>query len=274
MRTGGGSRRPANPLRPPPGATVPAQPGEIIAKSAFRSANSVPRQLLQSILARSLNAVPAIAEPFRQVGVLADYAQWKRARLAGGGRPLFSHREKLWQAMQPRLAERGALTALEFGVAWGYASAWWLDRLPDPGLEWHGFDTFTGLPRSWDRAGLTIYEAGSFSAHGDTPPIADARVHWHVGDVGERIHDVDWQAARARPMFLLFDFDLYEPTRVALDAAMPFLAPGDVLYFDEAFDAWNERKAIDEILLPRFRVRCLGSTATALALEIVRRADD
>jgi len=218
--------------------------------------------------------VPVIAGPFSQVGVLADYAQWKRARLAGAGRPLFSHREKLWQAMQPALARRGALTALEFGVAWGYASSWWLERLPDPHLEWHGFDTFTGLPASWDRAGLTVYGAGAFSAQGKTPPIADPRVRWHVGDVAHAIGELDWQAARACPMFLLFDFDLYEPTRVALEAALPFLAPGDVLYFDEAFDAWNERKAIDELLLAHFCVRCLGSTATALALEIVRRADD
>jgi hypothetical protein len=215
-----------------------------------------------------------IASPFSQVGVLADYAQWKRARLPGGGRPLFSHREKLWQAIRPGLAARGALTVLEFGVAWGYATSWWLERLPDPGLEWHGFDTFTGLPTTWDRAGLTIYDAGSFSAQGNTPPIADPRVRWHVGDVAKGIHEVDWQAARARPMFLLLDFDLYEPTRVALDAAAPFLAPGDVLYFDEAFDAWNERKAIDEILLPRFNVKCLGSTATALALEIAERKRD
>jgi len=239
-----------------------------IPKSPFKSANSVPRQLLQSVLARTLDIAPIFNSPFSQVGVLADYAAWKRARLANRGQPLFGHREKLWEAIVPGLAGKGALTVLEFGVAWGYATAWWLERLRSPALEWHGFDTFTGLPTTWDRAGLTIYDAGSFSADGHTPPIADPRVHWHVGAVADSITGLDWAALRARPLFMLLDFDLYEPTAVALGAAAPHLRPGDVLYFDEAFDAWNERKAIDEILLPRFALNCLGSTATALALEI------
>jgi hypothetical protein len=203
--------------------------------------------------------------------VLADYSAWKRARLAGKGKPLFSHREKLWQSILPGLAGRGPLTVMEFGVAWGYATKWWLSRLTDPGIEWHGFDTFTGLPTTWDRAGLTIYEAGSFSAGGNTPPLDDSRVHWHVGDVADSIGQVDWEALRARPFFLFLDFDLYGPTAAAIGAAAPHLRAGDVLYFDEAFDAWNERKAIDEMLLPHFSVKCLGSTATALALEITGR---
>jgi hypothetical protein len=86
--------------------------------------------------------------------------------------------------------------------------------------------------------------------------------------VADAIAELDWPELRTRPLFLLLDFDLYAPTAVALGAAAPHLRPGDVLYFDEAFDAWNERKAIDEILMPRFGVKCLGSTATALALEI------
>jgi hypothetical protein len=199
---------------------------------------------------------------------LADYAAWKRARLERNGNPLFAHREKLWETIVPTLARKDSLVVMEFGVAWGYATKWWLSRLSDPRLEWHGFDTFTGLPTTWDRAGLTIYDAGSFSAGGNTPPIQDPRVQWHVGDVGATVGEVDWDQAGKRPLFLFLDFDLYEPTRIALEAAVPHLKPGDVMYFDEAFDAWNERRAIDEILVPRFTLRCHGSTATALALEI------
>jgi hypothetical protein len=227
--------------------------------------------LLQSVLARSLDLAPVMASPFSQVGVLADYAAWKRARFARNGKPLFAHREKLWAPILDTLARKELLVVMEFGVAWGYATKWWLSRLSDPRLEWHGFDTFTGLPTTWDRAGLTIYDAGSFTADGNTPPIDDPRVHWHVGDVRERVGDVDWETLGKRPLFMFLDFDLYEPTRIALDAAGPYLKAGDVLYFDEAFDAWNERKVIDELLFPRFELRCMGSTATALGLEIVER---
>lgn len=239
-----------------------------ISDNEFRSANSRPRQILQSVLARTLGMLPILSDPLSQVGVLADYSAWKRSRFENGGRPLFTHRERLWEAIVPRLADRGALSVLEFGVAWGYATRWWLQRFAEAGTEWHGFDTFTGLPTTWDRAGLTIYDAGSFSAEGRTPRIADPRVKWHVGDVSASITDLDWGSLRSRPLFVLLDFDLYEPTAVALAAVAPHLRAGDILYFDEAFDAWNERKAIEEFLRPTFDLACLGSTATALALEV------
>jgi hypothetical protein len=224
--------------------------------------------MLQSVLARALLLVPIIGEPFRQVGELSGYAEWKRDRLPGGGRPLFAHRERLWDAIRPELDGKGTLTVMEFGVAWGYATNWWLERLRVPDLEWHGFDTFTGLPTTWDRAGLTVRDKGAFSAEGHTPPIDDARVHWHVGDVTESLNTANWDSLGTRPMFVLFDFDLYEPTIAALTPLLGHLKPGDVLYFDEGFDSWNERRAIDELLLPRFQVECLGSTATALALKL------
>ncbi len=227
--------------------------------------------MLQSVYARTLDVAPLLVSPFRQLGILADYADWKRLRLDSRGKPFFAHREKLWESMLPGLARKGPLAALEFGVAWGYAANWWLSRLPDPGLEWHGFDTFTGLPSTWDHGGVTLYQAGSFSAGGNTPPIRDPRTHWHVGLVDATIGDVEWEKLRTRPLFLFLDFDLYEPTMIALEAAAPHLKAGDVLYFDEAYDAWNERRAIDEVLVPQFRLKCLGSTATALALEIAGR---
>jgi len=159
---------------------------------------------------------------------------------------------------------------MEFGVAWGYATNWWLQRLPDRNLTWHGFDTFTGLPTTWDREGLIVAPLGAFSAHGDTPRIDDSRVEWHVGDVKQTLAARDWSGLGGRPLFVMFDFDLYEPTAVAMQALLPYFKAGDVLYFDEAFDAWNERRAIDELLLGRFHVTCLGSTATALALRLER----
>lgn len=271
MRIPGADAAPAKrEAAPEPGRPVNAE-DRIIAKSPFKSFNSVPRQLLQSVYARSLNVAPLLLSPFSQLGILADYAAWKRLRFEAKGKPFFPYREKMWEAMLPGLARKGPLVVMEFGVAWGYAANWWLSRLRDPGLEWHGFDTFTGLPTTWDRGGLTAYDAGAFTAGGRTPPITDPRAHWHVGLVDATIGDMDWEKARTRPLFLFLDFDLYEPTMTALEAAAPHLKAGDVLYFDEAYDGWNERRAIDEVLVPHFALKCLGSTATALALEIAAR---
>jgi hypothetical protein len=241
-------------------------------KAPLTSANSVPRQLLQSVLARTLAIAPPLSEPLCQVGDLAGYARWKRARLMSHGRPLFSHRERLWKAIRPTLMGKTDLIVLEFGVAWGYATSWWLQALPSPGLEWHGFDTFTGLPTNWSRADRDVKGAGAFSASGNPPPIDDPRVRWHVGDAVLSLKALELPA-RSRPKFVIFDMDLGAPTHACLEILLDVLAPGDVLYFDEAFDSWNERKVIDDLLLPNFQVTCLGSTATALAVTIEKRVD-
>jgi hypothetical protein len=53
--------------------------------------------------------------------------------------------------------------------------------------------------------------------------------------------------ARGR-LFVVFDLDLYAPTAFALEWVTPKLKPGDLLYFDEAYDPWHERQALDEFL--------------------------
>jgi hypothetical protein len=65
----------------------------------------------------------------------------------------------------------------------------------------------------------------------------------------------------------LFDLDLYEPSAFALKCIAGHLKPGDLLYFDEAFDPWHERRLLDELLDQGHRVRALGSTGIALMLE-------
>jgi len=85
-------------------------------KSNFQSANSVPRQMMQSVLARTLKVFPFLSEPLCQVGDLAGYAQWRRAVLPKGR--LFLQRERLWEAVLPHLRKSDDLFVFEFGVAW------------------------------------------------------------------------------------------------------------------------------------------------------------
>jgi len=47
------------------------------------------------------------------------------------------------------------------------------------------------------------------------------------------------------------------------------LRPGDLLYFDEAFDA-DERRLLNEYVLPSGEYNCLAATPTALGLEVAR----
>jgi len=152
----------------------------------------------------------------------------------------------------------------------GFATDFWLRNLDSRKVEWHGYDTFTGLPTTWSRAEREVKELGAFSAEGKPPAIDDSRVTWHVGDAVASLAATVLPDSK-RPKFVIFDMDLGAPTRLCLEQLVPILAPGDILYFDEAFDAWNERLVIDELLLPNFAVRNLGSTATALAVQVERR---
>jgi hypothetical protein len=66
---------------------------------------------------------------------------------------------------------------------------------------------------------------------------------------------------------ILFDLDIFEPSLAAWDHLKSSLRPGDLLYFDEAFDS-DERRLLDEHILPTGSFECIGATPTALALQV------
>ena len=68
-----------------------------------------------------------------EVGEIADFYNWTVDRF-GTASPLKT-REELWERMARRV-HGGSARGFEFGVAWGYATGWWLERLQDPGLLW------------------------------------------------------------------------------------------------------------------------------------------
>jgi hypothetical protein len=197
----------------------------------------------------------------RNAGEIADFVEWQTSRF--GRTRTYRSRERLWSALCERISPGESWHGLEFGVAWGYATGWWLDRLPSgDGITWDGFDLFTGLPRAW-----RDHDKGAFDAGGEPPAIHDPRLRWHIGDVAETVVAMDaTQVAEGRRL-VLFDLDLYEPTAAAWDFVRPLLRPGDLLYFDEAMDA-DERRILDELVLPSMNFEYVGSTSLALGLAV------
>jgi hypothetical protein len=194
---------------------------------------------------------------------VADFINWQQG-VFGNQPKVFGHREKLWERLAGRLDPNRPLVVLEFGVAYGYATNWWLRRLAGRDVVWHGFDRFTGLPRAWRR-----YEEGTCDAGGKPPAIDDERLRWHVGDVEDTLGAVDLAAARDAQWLVLFDLDIYEPTAFAWDVIGPHLLPGDVIYLDEA-GAEDERRVLDEAILPSIGCEPIGSTPVALGLVVTR----
>lgn len=215
----------------------------------FRNANqSRLMDRAQHAAARAFLRSPAIARRVVNAGEVADYTGWLTERF--GPVRLLRHREDLWRSLPP------VRSGVEFGVAWGYATDWWLRNTAVE--EWHGFDRFTGLPRAWHGE-----DEGAYSADGKPPAIDDPRVTWHVGDVEDTLPGFTLPAG---PRLLFFDLDIHEPTAVAWRHLSPQLAPGDLVYFDEAM-ARDERRVLDELVLPEGRWELVGATPLALALR-------
>ena len=173
-------------------------------------------------------------------------------------------REALWRSTWDAL-HAGPVTVLEFGVATGEATRTWVDGIANPQLRWHGFDTFDGLPVPWIRGGVVVSPAGTFTNGGTPPDIDDGRVEWHAGLIEDTLVDFD-PDLRPGSVVALFDLDLYEPSKVALDWLTPRLEPGDLVYFDEVFDP-GERRLVDE-WLQDVKVEMTGWTGMALMLRV------
>ena len=173
-------------------------------------------------------------------------------------------REKVWGKLISEVARDRPVVVWEFGVADGYSTNWWLKRLPQKDLNWHGFDRFIGLPRDWRN-----YRAGDLSTGGVPPAIDDPRVRWYVGDVEDTLPKVDIRRDPTAQWVILFDLDLYEPTSLAWKRLQQHLRPGDLLYFDEAFDD-DERRVLNESVVgnPEIEVSLVGCTPLALALRV------
>lgn len=198
----------------------------------------------------------------------ARYQQVLAAATWGRDSVRYGDRNALWtKAAEPRLRESDA-TVLEFGVADGHATRWWAARgIPFAG--WHGFDTFEGLPADWVRGEVSVMSAGVFkpsAGDGAVPRIvASYPFEWHRGLIEETLPRF------GRPdtcLFVLIDVDLLEPASAILDWLLEHGRSGDLVYFDEAFDPWNEGRALHRAIAKGLEVRAIAHTGSALLVSL------
>ena len=180
---------------------------------------------LQSLFARAFAWSSVLRRKMKNAGDVADFVDWQLDQF--GTSHIHSSREDLWKALMRRLDPSEPLTVLEFGVAWGYSTQWWLAHLDDPDAV------------------------------------------WQVGDVEDTLAEIPPDDLERTRRLVLFDLDIYEPTVVAWNHVAPWLQAGDLLYFDEAMDD-DERKVLDELVLPTGAVEYIGATASGLALVVTR----
>jgi hypothetical protein len=167
-------------------------------------------------------------------------------------------REGVWREMRVYV-ESGAVF-FEFGVAHGYLTNWWLERSSDPFIEWHGYDTFEGLPETF-----RTNPSGAFSNDGVPPQIKDERISWHIGTVEQQIESSRLLLMTQKQKVFLFDLDLFLPSLHVWKVIEEHIRVGDLVYFDEAFDE-AELRLINEYVLSSRRWAILSSSWASLAL--------
>jgi hypothetical protein len=193
-----------------------------------------------------------------------DYRAWLKSNF-GNSLNQKVQRESVWEILVARLQGK-SVAVLEFGVAHGYATNWWIQKIGQNfNVEWHGFDRFTGLPADW-----RSLKEGHFDAGGNAPELNDSRVTFYKGNIEDTLPSFKYERKANQHLVLFFDFDLYAPTEFAWNHLKNQLQVGDFLYFDEAFDE-DERQILNDYVLvdPTVNLKYLGSSAQCLLLEIV-----
>jgi hypothetical protein len=139
----------------------------------------------------------------------------------------------------------------------------------------YGFDSFTGFPRV-SRKDLNVHRPAvrgelSANSHAELQEIIRAYdMNRFLGHI-PKVHLVHGDACKTIPAFvrrnphltislLFLDFDLYEPTRVALKYLVPRMPRGAVLAFDELDNPiWpgETRAVLDTIGMANLRIQRL-----------------
>jgi hypothetical protein len=117
---------------------------------------------------------------------------------------------------------------LEFGVAAGNSFKWWAEHNGNPKSQFHGFDTFEGLPEDWG-----VFKAGDMSTGSKFPDIKDERVTFHKGLFQKTLPGFIQKANWSQRKVIHMDADLYSSTLYVLTMLAPYLKKDDVVMFDE-----------------------------------------
>ena len=128
----------------------------------------------------------------------------------------YSSRKEMWVAEIKTFLENDSMTYIEFGVWEGDSIIHIANELPNPQNRFFGFDSFEGLPDTWDTMSES-FDSGHFSTNGITPEINDNRVRFIKGwfqNSGEPfLESVELGESR---LVVHYDADLYSSTLYTL----------------------------------------------------------
>lgn len=150
---------------------------------------------------------------------------------------------------------------VECGVFKGHGLLFWARLLqifnPMSDKKVVGFDTFEGVPETVKSEQDHQYSE-SFKDYADIPEIViqqakalgiDKRIEIVKGDALKTIPEYLQKNPGFRIALLHLDFDVYEPTKAALETFYDRVVPGGLVVLDEyAVPEWGESNAVDEFI--------------------------
>lgn len=172
---------------------------------------------------------------FRYLAYLATFSDWVAKNKSGAGfsdfysyRFNYGKRIQVYKWIHEKFLKDIPIIYLEFGVAGGHSFSWWTENQKHPESRFFGFDTFTGLPETWN-----LFKQGSMSADGKLPELADSRCTFRKGLFQETLPDFLKEYTFDKQKVIHMDADLYTSTLYVLTSLAPFIGKGDIVIFDE-----------------------------------------
>ena len=176
----------------------------------------------------------------------------------------YPDRERLWEAVVKPFADKRVLF-LEFGVWRGDSIRRWSTLLTNPASSLHGFDSFQGLPESWNYR----LRRGALNVHGRLPTVTDPRIVFHKGLFRQTLPGFD--PPDCDVMIVHIDADLYSSTTEVLRHLSQHIIVGTILIFDDFQDRNHERRAFEEFMNESdFSFRLLGASRTLVQVAFMR----
>jgi O-methyltransferase len=196
-------------------------------------------------------------------------AKWIKTVRENAGSARFANREEMYRHLNEKHFGAGtqAIDYFEFGVFEGKSMALWSALNSHPASRFFGFDSFEGLPETWNRK----RSVGSYSAHGKVPASDDARVEFISGWFQKSLPFFLASHEPKNPILMNNDSDLYSSTLYALTAMNGLLLPGTIVIFDEFYDPLHEYRALCDYsaaYMRKFEIIAATGNFTQVAVRI------